>query len=206
MTPSEMLNIFRNNIVVVRGIPTSDPGGQDYLKITQKTNAVGEARRNNTTISVPVMQVERANSTDKGAFLTWIVDYAQNDIKYKTLSSARSFCFTATMNGCTFGIGSQAPNGVVTVSHANAIAVGSTGGMKNQTERQSQMAVRSDDALNFDANQYDVGVVSGMALNTTLIGIYDTGEWSFYYQTYANTGLTYVIRTFRKIDVNNLRA
>jgi hypothetical protein len=113
MTPAEMLNIFRSNIVVVRGIPTADPGGQDHFKITKKTGAIGEARRGQTSIAVDVMQLERANPGDANAFLTWVLDYASNDIKYVTLSPARTFCFTATMNGCTFGIGSASPNGVL---------------------------------------------------------------------------------------------
>jgi hypothetical protein len=206
MTPAEMLNIFRNNIVVMRGVPAADPGGQDYFKITKKTGATGEARRGQTSIAVDVMQVERANPGDADAFLTWVLDYASNDIKYVTLSSARTFCFTATMNGCTFGIGSASPNGVLTVSHANAIGASATNGTRGQIQRQNQMGVRSDGAVNFDPSQYETGVVSGMGLNTTVVGIYDTAEWSFYCQTYANAGLKYTVRTFHKIDVNNLRA
>lgn len=208
MTPAEMLNIFRNKIVVMRGVPSTDScGGLDYLKITPKSGASGEARLGELRTDVPVVQVERANAGDPGAFLTWIVDYAHNDIRYTTISPARPFCFTATMNGCTFGIGSPGPNGVLTVSHANATAVGNAGGLGQQIERQNRMGVRSDGARNFDPTNYEVGIYADtMGLNTTLVGIYDDGAWSFYYQTYACSGTQYVVRTFRKVDVNRLRA
>ena len=45
MTPAEMLNIFRSNIVVVRGIPTADPeSGRTFHTIAEDRRHRLEAR------------------------------------------------------------------------------------------------------------------------------------------------------------------
>src|SRR5205085_12026175 len=135
------------------------------LRSTPKNGAVGTVRAVGRSAPCPVLQVDRAVAGDPGAFLTWICDYARDDIKYRTLSNARPFCFTATMNGCTFAIGSAGANGVLTVSHANAFTVGQASGLAQQGQRQKQMAVRNEPVRNFDPNHYDVGAAGGEPIN-----------------------------------------
>ena len=93
------------------------------------------------------------------------------------------------------------------VSRANAIGASATNWNRGQIQRQNQMGVRSDGGgklrpisiRNRRRLRYGPAIPPSSAL-------YDAAEWSFYCQTYANAGLKYMVRTFRKIDVNNLRA
>jgi hypothetical protein len=204
MTAAEMLNIFRSNIVYMRGVPASDVGGNvDYLKFGTKVGAVGVVRSGSGEINVPVKFVESATVGDADAFPTWICDYAADTVKYKTLSNARPFCFTANMNGCTFGIGAAVAGGVVTVSHANATTAGG-GNLATQTAQQKLQSAVVPGAKLFEPKDYDF---SGLQqLNTTLVGILNGNDWTFYYQQFVGQpgGFNYKLKTFKKIDVNAL--
>lgn len=60
-------------------------------------------------------------------FRSYIADYAQGVTTFTTLGTNRNtlFCFTINMNGCTFGMGSQAGGaGSLVVSHGNAANTG----------------------------------------------------------------------------------
>lgn len=202
MLPQEMLKIFQNNIVIMHGQPTSSVGGgPDYLKISDKVGAEGWVRGHGQSIKCTVKKIEAASPGDEGAFLTWICDYQQDGIKYRTLDNSRPFCFTANINGCTFGIGAKQPGGVLTVSHANARTEGN-GNISQQTRFQSSMG--NNDANNFDARHYNTGQRNGMGYNTTIVGICDNGAWTFYYQSYLKRGFEYVLQTFKKIEVDRL--
>ncbi len=53
-------------------------------------------------------------------FLSYICASKTGEINYQgAFGPEREFCFTTTMNGCTFGIGSPTSDGSVLVSHAN---------------------------------------------------------------------------------------
>ncbi len=56
-------------------------------------------------------------------FRAYIADYEEGSTTFTTLGTNMNalFCFTVNMNGCTFGMGSQAmANGTLVVSHGNA--------------------------------------------------------------------------------------
>lgn len=75
---------------------------------------------------VPLYQVVRA-PVGEAYFRSYIADYHQGQTTFTTLGTNQHarFCFTANMNGCTFGRGTQAdPNAPLVVSHGNAANAG----------------------------------------------------------------------------------
>lgn len=65
-------------------------------------------------------------ATDARAMTVYFCGYEQNTTVALTLGNAALWMFTATMDGCTFGAGSQGPNsnGAVRVAHANNSRMG----------------------------------------------------------------------------------
>ncbi len=55
-----------------------------------------------------------------GIFMGYWCPYEIDRTSYVTLSGAADYMFTATMDGCSFGIGMQSKDGTVTVSHSNS--------------------------------------------------------------------------------------
>ncbi len=217
MTPDNLLAIFRTEHFTVRVHPwvqSANNGGVDYLKLTVLPPR-GEVGHWGSGLSCGVRMLEMANSsTDPGAFPSWICDYANDAVNYRTLSNARSFCFTATMNGCTFGIGSQVGGGVVTVSHSNALTAGG-GDLTKQVNEQMVLAsmVSPQGASLFEPKAY--GFAGGQSiyvrngtpgqLDTTTFGVCVNNFWTFYYQQYIRCGSQYLLKTFKAIDTNSLR-
>jgi hypothetical protein len=213
MTSDNLLALFRSNIIFVSGtLKQSNNGGIDYVTITKRDDLVGNIAAWDGP-GCGVMALAQAQSTDAGAFATWICDYEANDIKYATLSNARPFCFTAEMNGCTFGIGSPSPGGVITVSHANAVGPGG-GNLTNQVAEQRSMtsAVMPDWVRLFQPFDYNfsgqiftkVPVGMGANLNTTTFGVLNGNNWTFWYQQHLRTQRRFMLKTFRQIDTSSL--
>jgi hypothetical protein len=61
-----------------------------------------------------------ASQTTPDIFLGYWCPYEINRTSFTTLSGDADYMFTATMDGCSFGIGTAAPDGTVTVSHSNS--------------------------------------------------------------------------------------
>jgi hypothetical protein len=131
------------------------------------------------------------------SFLSYICDYKRGEINYQVLGPEANFCFTTTMNGCTFGIGSPTSDGSVLVSHANmatplvptAETKGSSAGLVppgDQAERQLAVAR----ALHGPGASYlTPDMYRHEHANVTLVGgRTSTGAWKFFYQRWAMAG------------------
>ena len=211
MSPAEMLQIFSKNIVRIQPIRGLGPSWMDYLKVTPSV-CTGEVERWGSGATCPVMEIETAESHDAGAFVSWICDYDSDAVNYKTLSNSRQYCFTATMNGCTFGIGTRVGGGVVTVSHSNAVTLGG-GSLRQQAVEQKSLAssvspegVRLFQPIdyNFNGHVYTPSFGGHGQLNTTTFGLLINNDWRFYYQQYIQIGRRCLLKTFKEIDMNSL--
>jgi hypothetical protein len=205
--PAELVDIFRRNIVIVRGqLIAGDKGVSDYVTVSDWANYTGSLSAFGETQGVNVKVIQQAGKDDPGAFPTWICNYAKNQIHYQTLTSDRRFCFTPTMNGCTFGIGIPS-DGALIVSHANNFQEDSPDSHKQldtQSKIQSGMTQKGmkTGAL-FGPEQYSFG--PNRLVSMTFFGVYD-GEWKFYYQQYqALGGNRFRIVTFQQVTRNQVQ-
>lgn len=137
--------------------------------------------------------VPAAASDDGKSFDSYWCPYRQNDLCSTTLGSGANFMFTATMDGCTFGVGSPSPDGAVLVMHANASDYGKES-IENQAEVQrTQISLTAGATPMKMLAPKDYRIEMGMGtLSSTTIGIRNTGDgkWSFYSQIYEKRPMT----------------
>ncbi|MBX3498319.1 MAG: hypothetical protein KF889_02660 [Alphaproteobacteria bacterium] len=96
-------------------------------------------------------------------------------------AGAANFCFTITLNGCTFGIGPAAADGSRRVSHANQ--GGQTAGQRNQTWNEHGVPVNSAAIKMFEPALYR-RLGGGISLNATVFGFRIGTAWEFHFQLY----------------------
>ncbi|OUS06208.1 hypothetical protein A9Q81_03480 [Gammaproteobacteria bacterium 42_54_T18] len=134
--------------------------------------------------------------------------YNADQVHAVTLGSDADFMFTATMNGCSFGIGSPSPDGAVRVAHANtteheAIAKVDKGyaklninspnfsksaaaiGFRHSAMKQQLQLTQLKSLLAKGGKTMSNHLSSaayGACDNITTFGIRDSGVWKFYFQ------------------------
>jgi hypothetical protein len=110
---------------------------------------------------------------------SFICNYAPGVVHQETLTVHGDYCFTAAMNGCTFGVG---PNvgGQVTVAHANS--GGATG-----LQRAQVAGVVGPLA---GAKVLEPAAYRHLApgLTATTFGVRTGANWNFYFQSYKSVG------------------
>ena len=109
------------------------------------------------------------------------------------LGTAAEFMFTTKMDGCTFGIGSEAPDGTVLVCHANRTgvnAIARAAQMESVTETLGTVTATVS-PVNY-RDQVTPGRIWGewreSIRSATTIGQRINGHWVFYAQVYKNVG------------------
>ncbi len=129
-----------------------------------------------------VYEVRQAGPNDRdGVFMGYWCPYENQKTRYTTLTRLADYMFTATMDGCSFGIGSVASDGTQIVSHSN----------KNQYETpdsKAEMISRQKGSLRrllgpkakvFEPGGYrSIGKTAGVSALT--FGVRSNGRWKFY--------------------------
>lgn len=72
---------------------------------------------------IPVYEIVEATDSTAATgdvFMGYWCPYEINKTRYVTLTGTADYMFTATMDGCSFGIGTPASDGSITVSHSNS--------------------------------------------------------------------------------------
>lgn len=115
----------------------------------------------------------------------YICNYAANNVNSVLLGTHGDFCFTITLNGCTFGIGPAHANHTRLVSHANH------GGIAHLQREQIRVA------HGVGANLAGVTVLEpqlyrrfavDLNMQATVFGIRTGYDWRFYFQSYSSHG------------------
>ena len=110
-----LLTLVSTSIVKTGLLPSTKVYGRpERLQFKEDVTAKGTCK----DIPCKVYNVTTATA-GADSFLSYICDYKTGEINYQVLGPGANFCFTTTMNGCTFGIGSPTADGSVLVSHAN---------------------------------------------------------------------------------------
>ena len=114
----------------------------------------------------------------------YVCNYTAGGVHPVDLTPAGPFCFTITLNGCTFGVGPTvgAGGGSRRVSHANS--GGNTQPQRTQTWGAHGVAANSVAIKMLEPAEYR-RLGGGGNLNTTVFGILSAGIWRFYFQLYS---------------------
>ena len=183
---------FDNNLVLpfaqgmVAGLNTMSV----VLSPNKTCKRLGAAIPVNTVIPAP----GAAAAAD--TFQAYWCPYAQNQTLTCQLGNAALFMITDVMDGCSFGVGTQA-GGACMVSHSNAGGAGAAvdnAGFGVDQARRAQAAVQADKIKDV-LHEYTPAVIApasymadadgARVLKSTTFGIHAVGgAWSFYTQKY----------------------
>jgi len=119
----------------------------------------------------------------------WLA-YKDKDFTLGTLNGQSQYMFTALMNGCTLGFGSQTGDGACLVSHANARQAG--GGIAQRDAQRTQLATRFDGG-SFDMIEpadYRATTHGDANFQATNFGRNVNGTWQFFTHKFMESGGT----------------
>ncbi|MEZ5670357.1 MAG: hypothetical protein R3F55_23585 [Alphaproteobacteria bacterium] len=218
-TPAMIVKFLEDNVVM----PTAEinvarnPGQPEYLEFREVDFPKGRMGGTASATDCRVLALGRsAHSDPNKALLSYVCEYSEGAARFVALGKGAGFCFTCTMNGCTFGIGSKAPDGTVLVAHANAKGQFSgavdafekrVGRGISQVERselqsahQVSMLTGAYASLGFQGSVgfLDPGAYRGGGVcNATTVGYRCGNEWNFAFQSLrTSSGVTSIVGVF----------
>jgi len=106
--------------------------------------------------------------------------YKDNDTVRAMLNNRSRLMFTANMDGCSLGVGSQDAAGGCLVSHANSKISGGGTGQSLDQQRQLRDVYDRDEFRTIDPRSYMDGMGGTHVFKGTNFGVNDQGWWFFY--------------------------
>ena len=172
-------------------------------------------------LAIPVWQVSKAPKGE-AYFRSYIADYEQGATTFTMLGANEhaEFCFTANMNGCTFGLGIQAGDGTLIVSHGNAAntglrqnydssAIGPVGllspgktAMQNALQLSRALAGHGPGGRVFEPEHYRF--TNRLSVTFGYRPRVGPGNWTFYFINYTRAGLQVVSYGVQPMPTNSL--
>lgn len=144
---------------------------------------------------LPVWQVMDGVNKGGGTFWAYWCPYDQDRYGWTTLGSGAAYVFTATMDGCSFGIGHAASDGTVIVGHVNSTRLqaptGDTTAMEQDQRRMLRMMLQSGPGGKkrptiFEPDNYRYRK-KVREVSATTFGVRENGKWRFYAHRWVKT-------------------
>lgn len=184
--PEGMLAYLKSNLILTSDLANSKISNQPEFLVLEpaKRYPWAEELRKGKKIEGGAIDVYSLVNSDtvtskSEGLLSYICDYEKNNIRGCVLGKAAGFCFTTTMNGCTFGIGSVGSDGAVMVTHSNRAEAGAT---QRSEQFEAVVGAHGSKKLAGMLNPAIYRPVSGMS--STTIGVKEPGGWKFYFQSW----------------------
>jgi len=163
-----------------------------------------QGKKHGRNLDVWILRKRSDNDPGKEGFFVYWCPYNQNETLSCTLGNGARYMFTATMDGCSFGVGSQA-TGVCRVAHSNEARFGANkeatfglGGARQfqRDEQQNRLtSILGSNASIINPLHYMPDHDNELILKSTTFGLHTLGQnWSFYTQRYWKNGNTYFLR------------
>ena len=121
--------------------------------------------------------------------------YQPDGMYYTVLGDACDWMFTATMDGCSFGVGHAAPDGSVIVGHANSAGLDQQGDKSAMIDDQRQHLeglLGMDGTTILDPSGYRSRKTGWFSkawdVSSTTFGVRVSGEWQFYTHRFLDGG------------------
>jgi len=109
--------MFMADTFAASSVNDADNGGRFAMVAERADKDFYKAFHNKKQIALYTLRPARQGDTD--VFMAYWCPYTNQQTRYTTLTGNADFMFTATMDGCSFGIGSRTPDGTCLVSHSN---------------------------------------------------------------------------------------
>jgi hypothetical protein len=202
------LGFLEQNILVVgwEGRPEDNLGGRtDEMTFMTKPRTTALARKMGIDLGLYfVVPAAMANALptmtpDGRTFDAYFCSYQQNQTYGITLGKDADFMFTATMDGCSLGIGNANPDGSQLVYHSNL------GGRSEEQRLVLGLVLGLSLGHVFEPSSYRFEYGQGVRKSTTMgIRSRTSNSWSFYAQIYFEdatvTPRKYFLREVKDID------
>ena len=125
-------------------------------------------------------------------FDAYIAKYKQGSTTPTTLGTAARLCFTANMNGCTFGIGNQQADGTLLVTHGNAAGHPTSRGFREKSSAAAATALQTaiqyteaKDALGVGSRVFEPEHYRIDGKQSVTFGVLNNrNKWRFYSMSY----------------------
>ena len=193
--PSALLAFLQTNIIATGLLPNSQqPGVPEYLYLDKKDTPVIQDGKE--VGKVWYLKASDKNTTNTALF-SYICDYQKNDTKFVMLGDRAKFCFTITMNGCTFGIGAPNSSGDVIVSHCNRAS--------DSNQAVTQRDITRGGHKNANVTLLEPSMYRPVAQMTcTTFGLRIGSTWKFYFQSYRPSGGQFLFFGTMPIETQSL--
>jgi hypothetical protein len=188
-SPEGLIAWLERNLLLVGTLQNSTSAGNlEWVTIEpadqRVTRTVAVAGTNNAPADAWELRKATGAYTNATALRAHICNYVAREKHSVVLGVAAGFCFTTTMNGCSFGIGMAAPDGTVLVTHAN------TGG-RTTSQREQVMDAMQQHGATLDGMLEPAlyrNFAPGRNMIISTFGVRTNGGWKFHYQLYEKIG------------------
>jgi hypothetical protein len=148
----------------------------------QAYKVVGVGRDDLGLQRVPYYMLKKAGPRDAIWFNAYLIEYEDGKTPLTVLGDKATMCFTANMNGCTLGIGSQAtPADALVVTHSNSRGHGSQAANTADQALKAGAAVGAGGELFQPENYRPHGQRQSITFGARSRG----AKWQFYFLSYA---------------------
>ena len=148
----------------------------------------------------PIYRIDNPSEWNRDSgprFMAYYCQYKSDRMYTLVLGDEMDIMLTPTMNGCSFGVGSEGSNGSRVVAHANVSRQTSTpDGITQQGVTQAELiGTKFSPQTVFGPNDYLDNDVYG-----TTVGVRRNGHWAFFMQRWFRTTNTgYILKDIRDI-------
>ena len=210
----EPLSFMRDNLVVVPFEGAAEDTKDEPLDLVLYTlppsNSVAKKQHGGACglyfITMKSVLRYSAAAVSVGEFKGYFCPYKTDNTLGTVISNKADMMFTAAMDGCSFGIGSEGAQGERLVYHSNLAGMGSASDQSRQGQAQDmtlRMVLGGRTETVFSPADYRTDS-TGEQQRSTTFGLRDvvSGKWSFYSQTYTSQPgaiRTFVLKTVTQI-------
>lgn len=182
--PTTFLNWLDSNLVTAGNLANViSPPGTAYARFTPDNHAVAV---NASGVPIDIFKVRSDGAGAHEGLLSHICNYTANTHHSVLLTNGPNFCFTITLNGCTFGIGAPDGQGRRVVTHANS--GGNTVNQRGMVQGAHGANNNMDGVRLLEPSLYRrVNPTANM--QATVFGIRTGLNWNFYFQSYEVAGV-----------------
>jgi len=150
-------------------------------------------------VGVYCLRQKLQNDPPEASLFAYWTPYQENQTLSCMLGNGARFMFTATMDGCSFGIGSSPTPGVCRVAHSNEKTLG--GKMVNAGLNKQGQTIAQEISLGkvldpttmtvINPSHYMKDIDGASVLKSTTWGVHELGgAWTFYTQKYWKNDTT----------------
>lgn len=147
---------------------------------------------------IPYLILRKAEPDDTVVFPAYLIEYEPGGAPRTVLGTEAALAFTANMNGCTLGIGSQrGPGSACLVTHANAVGQGSQAANTAAQRWDASLVVGRRGRL-FEPEHYRTHDKQAVTF-----AFRDRGLWRFAYLSYklSPVAVGFVVKSYGVQDV-----